>query len=54
MCDVAVHAVTDIDAVGAAAVQACRAEADRRGLAFSLSGGPDWLAAALGQDASRR
>jgi ABC-type transporter Mla MlaB component len=50
-CDVQAHAVTGIDEVGAAAVLACRAEAERRGLAFSLSGGPDWLRAALGQRA---
>lgn len=48
VCDVAASEVTAIDDVGAAAVQACQAEAERRGLAFSLSGAPDRLRAMLG------
>ncbi|MFD0598778.1 hypothetical protein ACFQZ4_46150 [Catellatospora coxensis] len=47
VCEVVADDVTDVDDAGAAAVQACRAEAERRGLVFSLSGGPDRLRAAV-------
>lgn len=47
VCEVGAELVTDLDRSGAAAIEACRVEAERRGLVFILTGAPARLAALL-------
>lgn len=54
VCEVGAELVTDIDVSGAAAIVACRAEAERRKLVFILTGVRARLAALLAADQGRR
>ncbi len=47
VCEVGAELVTDLDRSGAAAIEACRVEAERRGLVFNVASAPARLAALL-------